>query len=161
MLLVFNLIPLLPFDGDQAAGAMWEGAKRGWARLRGLPDPGFVDVAKALPVTYAVSILLIVVTVVFSYADIVLAHVNGLGDTSAGTTVSSGAALVVAGAVSQLANGSTIAAETLTLNGDGPTSAGALRFGTGDATTRTWSGDGHLEVDAVYATYRPAEGVAC
>jgi Zn-dependent protease len=78
MLLVFNLIPLLPFDGGQAAGAMWEGAKRGWARLRGLPDPGFVDVAKALPVTYAVSILLIVVTVVFSYADIVnQVHITG------------------------------------------------------------------------------------
>ncbi len=71
MLFVFNLIPLLPFDGGQAAGALWEGAKRAWARLRGLPDPGFVDVAKALPVTYAVSILLIVVTVVFSYADLV------------------------------------------------------------------------------------------
>ena len=78
MLLVFNLIPLLPFDGGQAAGALWEGTKRAWARLRGLPDPGFVDVAKALPVTYAVSILLIVVTVVFSYADIVnQVHITG------------------------------------------------------------------------------------
>ncbi len=71
MLFVFNLIPLLPFDGGQGAGAVWEGVKRGWARLRGRPDPGFVDVAKAMPVTYAVSLLLVAVMVLFSYADIV------------------------------------------------------------------------------------------
>jgi membrane-associated protease RseP (regulator of RpoE activity) len=71
MLLLFNLIPLLPFDGGQAAGAVWEGTKRAWARLRGRPDPGFVDVAKALPMTYAVSLVLVLVTVIFSAADII------------------------------------------------------------------------------------------
>jgi len=71
MLLIFNLIPLLPFDGGQAAGAVWEGVKRSWARLRGRPDPGFVDVAKALPMTYAVSLVLILITVVFSAADLI------------------------------------------------------------------------------------------
>ncbi len=71
MLFVFNLVPLLPFDGGQAAGAVWEGIKRGWARLRGKPSPGFVDVAKAMPLTYAMSIVLVAMTLLLTYADIV------------------------------------------------------------------------------------------
>jgi membrane-associated protease RseP (regulator of RpoE activity) len=70
-LFVFNLVPLLPLDGGHVAGALWEGLKRGWARLRGRPDPGHVDVAKALPVAYAVSMALIVMSVLLIYADIV------------------------------------------------------------------------------------------
>lgn len=70
-LFVFNLIPLLPLDGGHVAGAIWEAIKKGWARLRGLPDPGPVDVAKALPLAYAVSILLIGMAVLLIYADIV------------------------------------------------------------------------------------------
>jgi hypothetical protein len=27
--------------------------------------------------------------------------------------------------------------------------------------TRTWARDGHQEVDTVFATYRPSEGVNC
>ena len=70
-LFVFNLIPLLPLDGGHAAGALWEGLKRQVARLRGRPNPGYVDVAKALPVAYAVSIALIGMSVLLIYADIV------------------------------------------------------------------------------------------
>ncbi len=70
-LFVFNLVPLLPLDGGHVAGALWEGVKRGWARLRGLPDPGHVDVAKALPIAYAMSLVLIVMSVLLIYADIV------------------------------------------------------------------------------------------
>jgi membrane-associated protease RseP (regulator of RpoE activity) len=70
-LFVFNLIPLTPLDGGQAAGALWEGLKRQVARLRGLPNPGYVDVAKALPVTYVVAIALIGMTVLLMYADVV------------------------------------------------------------------------------------------
>jgi len=41
------------------------------ARLRGRPNPGYVDVAKALPVTYVVSIALIGMSVLLMYADVV------------------------------------------------------------------------------------------
>lgn len=71
MLFLFNLIPLLPLDGGHVAGALWEGVKKGWARLRGRPDPGHVDVAKALPVAYAVSMGLLVMTALLIYADVV------------------------------------------------------------------------------------------
>ncbi|TSD65413.1 M50 family metallopeptidase [Aeromicrobium piscarium] len=68
---LFNLIPLLPLDGGHIAGALWEAIRRGWARLRGRPDPGYVDVAKMLPVAYAVGSLLIIMGVVLIFADIV------------------------------------------------------------------------------------------
>ncbi|MGG5260928.1 M50 family metallopeptidase [Phycicoccus avicenniae] len=71
MLFVFNLVPLLPLDGGHVAGALWEGTKRGWARLRGRPDPGYVDVAKALPVAYSVAMVLIGVSALLIYADLV------------------------------------------------------------------------------------------
>jgi membrane-associated protease RseP (regulator of RpoE activity) len=70
-LFVFNLIPLLPLDGGHVAGALWEAVKRAWARLRHRPDPGFVDVAKGLPVAYAMSLVLITMSVLLIYADIV------------------------------------------------------------------------------------------
>ena len=37
---LFNFIPLLPLDGGHIAGALYEAAKRGLARLRRRPDPG-------------------------------------------------------------------------------------------------------------------------
>ena len=70
-LFVFNLIPLLPLDGGHVAGALWEGLKRSVARLLHRPDPGHVDVAKALPVAYAVSTVLIVMSALLIYADVV------------------------------------------------------------------------------------------
>ncbi|MFV0463449.1 MAG: M50 family metallopeptidase [Nostocoides sp.] len=70
-LFVFNLIPLLPLDGGHVAGALWEGLRRQLARLRGRPDPGYVDVAKALPLAYVMSIGLIVMSVLLIYADLV------------------------------------------------------------------------------------------
>ena len=70
-LFVFNLIPLLPLDGGHVAGALWEGLKRTTARLLKRPDPGHVDVAKALPVAYAVSSVLIVMSLLLMYADVV------------------------------------------------------------------------------------------
>ncbi len=71
MLFAFNMIPLLPLDGGHAAGAIWEAIKKGWARLRGRPDPGPVDVAKALPLAYTVALAFIAMTALLMYADIV------------------------------------------------------------------------------------------
>ncbi|KNX37544.1 M50 family metallopeptidase [Luteipulveratus halotolerans] len=70
-LFVFNLIPLLPLDGGHVAGALWEGVKRMIARARGIEGPVYADVTKALPVAYTVSIVLIVMSVLLIYADIV------------------------------------------------------------------------------------------
>ncbi|WP_394250169.1 M50 family metallopeptidase [Arthrobacter pityocampae] len=70
-LFVFNLIPLLPLDGGHVAGALWEGLRRGIARLFKRPDPGPFDMAKLLPLTYAVAILLMGMGVLLIYADIV------------------------------------------------------------------------------------------
>lgn len=70
-LFVFNLIPLLPLDGGHIAGALWEAVKRPIARARGVAGPIYADVTKALPVAYAVSILLIGMSVLLIYADVV------------------------------------------------------------------------------------------
>ena len=70
-LFVFNLIPLLPLDGGHVAGALWEGLKRNGARILGRSDPGHVDVAKALPVAYTMALLLISMSALLIYADIV------------------------------------------------------------------------------------------
>jgi membrane-associated protease RseP (regulator of RpoE activity) len=70
-LFVFNLIPLLPLDGGHVAGALWEGLRRRIARWRDRPDPGPVDIAKALPLAYGVASLLIGMSVLLIYADIV------------------------------------------------------------------------------------------
>ncbi|MDO5727454.1 MAG: M50 family metallopeptidase, partial [Bowdeniella nasicola] len=70
-LFVFNLSPLLPLDGGHIASALWEGGRRQIARLRGRADPGPVDTARLLPLTYAVFVLLIAMTLLLGYADIV------------------------------------------------------------------------------------------
>ena len=70
-LFVFNLIPLMPLDGGHIIGAIWEGAKRGFARLFRRPDPGPVDTAKVVPLTFAVVIVLGAMSLLLAYADIV------------------------------------------------------------------------------------------
>ena len=89
LLFFFNLLPLLPLDGGHVAGALLESVKRGRARLAlrrnphpvgpdGVPIDGekarrqiFVDTAQMLPVMYAVGSLIIVLTLLTLYADIV------------------------------------------------------------------------------------------
>lgn len=70
-LMVFNLIPLLPLDGGHIAGALWEAIRRFFARVFRKRDPGPVDTAKLMPLTFGVVVVLGAMTVVLTYADIV------------------------------------------------------------------------------------------
>jgi membrane-associated protease RseP (regulator of RpoE activity) len=70
-LALFNFIPLLPLDGGHMVGAIWEGIKRGFAKLLGRPDPGYVDVAKLLPIAYVAASVIVVMGVLLVVADIV------------------------------------------------------------------------------------------
>jgi membrane-associated protease RseP (regulator of RpoE activity) len=86
LLFFFNLLPLLPLDGGHVAGALVEAAKRGRARLRargqpaaaGVHRPIYVDTAAMLPVLYVVGSVLIFLTLLTVYADIVK-PINPLG----------------------------------------------------------------------------------
>lgn len=69
---MFNFVPLLPLDGGHIASALWEALRRGFARLRGRPDPGYVDAAKLLPVAYVVASALLVMGVVLIVGDLVV-----------------------------------------------------------------------------------------
>lgn len=69
---MFNFVPLLPLDGGHIAGALWEGLRRGLARLLGRPDPGHVDVARGLPVAYVMAVSMLVMGVVLIVADLVV-----------------------------------------------------------------------------------------
>jgi membrane-associated protease RseP (regulator of RpoE activity) len=69
---LFNFLPLLPLDGGHIASASWEWVRRGWARLRRRPDPGYVDAAKLLPVAYVVASALLVMGVVLIVGDLVV-----------------------------------------------------------------------------------------
>ena len=66
-----NLVPLPPFDGGGIATTLVDAVRRGFARLRRRPDPGALDSAKLLPVTYLGAALILVISVVLIYADIV------------------------------------------------------------------------------------------
>lgn len=70
-LFVFNLIPLPPLDGGHVAAALWEGIKKGWAKLRRKKSPGPVDAAKLMPVTFTVVVILGGMSVLLIYADLV------------------------------------------------------------------------------------------
>lgn len=70
-LFAFNMIPLVPLDGGHIASAVWQGAKNGVAKVRGLPRPAPVDVARMMPLAYAVFGLMLVMGIILIYADIV------------------------------------------------------------------------------------------
>jgi len=75
---MFNFVPLLPLDGGHIASALWEALRRGLARLRRRPDPGYVDAAKLLPVAYVVASALLVMGVVLIVGDLVVPlHIDG------------------------------------------------------------------------------------
>lgn len=68
---VFNLFPLLPLDGGHIAIIWYERLRSWWAARRGRPDPGRVDYAKLLPVTYAVIVIFGSISLLTIAADIV------------------------------------------------------------------------------------------
>ncbi|MCU1584463.1 MAG: peptidase [Microbacteriaceae bacterium] len=70
-LFVFNLVPLMPLDGGHVAGALWEGIRRAFAKLFKRKDPGPVDVARLVPLTLGVVMVLGAMSLLLIYADIV------------------------------------------------------------------------------------------
>ena len=69
---MFNFVPLLPLDGGHIAGALYEAVRRGLAKVFRRPDPGYFDTAKLLPVAYVMAGVILVMSVVLIYADIVV-----------------------------------------------------------------------------------------
>ncbi|MFC4009250.1 M50 family metallopeptidase [Nonomuraea purpurea] len=68
---MFNLIPLLPMDGGHVAGGLWEGVKRAYAKVMRRPEPRYVDIAKVLPLTYVVAIVMVIMAGLLVYADLI------------------------------------------------------------------------------------------
>jgi membrane-associated protease RseP (regulator of RpoE activity) len=68
---LINLIPLPPFDGGGIAATLYETVRRWIARLLKRPDPGGFDSARLLPVTYVMACVILVVSIVLIFADIV------------------------------------------------------------------------------------------
>lgn len=70
-LFLFNMLPMLPLDGGHIAGALYESARRGVAKLRRRPDPGPFDVAKLMPLAYGISLVIIAYGALVLVADII------------------------------------------------------------------------------------------
>ena len=67
----FNMLPLLPLDGGHIAVIVYERIRAWLARLRGRPDPGLVDMAKLLPVSFSLFVVMMLFSVVLILADII------------------------------------------------------------------------------------------
>ena len=67
----FNLVPLLPLDGGHIAVIVFERIRAWFARLRGRPDPGLVDMTKLVPFTVSVVVVLIFFMLTLILADLV------------------------------------------------------------------------------------------
>lgn len=75
---LFNLLPCLPLDGGHIAGALWEALRRKLYQLHGWADPGYVDVARQMPIAYCVGLALLAMVVVLIIGDIVVPVPTGL-----------------------------------------------------------------------------------
>ncbi len=67
----FNMLPLLPLDGGHIAVIIYERIRAWLARLRGRPDPGLADMAKFLPVSFSLFMVIVCLALVLVAADIV------------------------------------------------------------------------------------------
>lgn len=70
-LFAFNLIPLLPLDGGHVVGALYEGARRQVARVRGRPRPAPADTARMMPLAYGVFVVMAAMGALIAYVDVV------------------------------------------------------------------------------------------
>lgn len=68
---VLNALPILPLDGGHMAGSLWEGLRRGAARLTRRPEPGPFDLAKLMPVTQVVALFLFAMGSLLIVGDLV------------------------------------------------------------------------------------------
>ena len=66
----FNLLPLLPLDGGHIAVIIYERIRAWLARLRGRPDPGLADMAKFVPFSFGLFVILILLSLTLVAADI-------------------------------------------------------------------------------------------
>jgi membrane-associated protease RseP (regulator of RpoE activity) len=67
----FNMLPLLPLDGGHVAVIIYERIRAWLARLRGRPDPGLANMAKLLPFSFSLFVVLMFFGVILILADIV------------------------------------------------------------------------------------------
>ena len=67
---VFNLLPLLPLDGGHLAVVIFERIRAWFARLRGRPDPGLVDIQRLVPLSLLVFAVLVGFGTLLIAADI-------------------------------------------------------------------------------------------
>jgi membrane-associated protease RseP (regulator of RpoE activity) len=70
-LFLFNLLPIYPLDGGHVAGAVYERLRAAVARMRGRPDPGPFDIARLMPVAYAVAGVFLLMSGLLAVADII------------------------------------------------------------------------------------------
>lgn len=70
-LFAFNMIPLLPLDGGHIAVGIYEGARRQINKFRGRGTIGPFDTARLLPLTYVVIGLMLCMTALLVYVDLV------------------------------------------------------------------------------------------
>ncbi len=68
---VFNLLPLLPLDGGHIAVNLYEGVRNAVRRAFGRPNGPPVDYTRLMPLTYAVVLVVIGVSVLTITADII------------------------------------------------------------------------------------------
>jgi membrane-associated protease RseP (regulator of RpoE activity) len=68
---LFNLLPLLPLDGGHIAVIVYERIRAWLARLRGRPDPGLADIAKFLPVSFSLFVVILLFSFTVVLADII------------------------------------------------------------------------------------------